>query len=178
MSFDGFSEITKKFQVNSKAIPKNSGDEKIVSEKKKKIRERLINLLRGRPSLDSLREKGIFKGMNSECFPAFVNCIQLKYHFLTCQVNHLRKFFALCSCLDEPVFGCDLQSLCSREENFVPKFVQQCIQAIEQKGLEADGIYRVCGNLSEVQKIRYQVNHGKVNEKHSSPLQLPALILL
>ena len=113
----------KKIEINQKVNTKNGpvGDDKITPEKNKKIRERLINFLLRRPTLDSLREKGIFK--------------------------------------DEPVFGCDLYSLCSREKQLVPKVVQQCIKAIEQKGLRADGIYRVCGNLSEVQKIRYQVNH-------------------
>ncbi|XP_053202200.1 myb-like protein A isoform X2 [Panonychus citri] len=118
-------QTCKKLEINQKLSTKNgangSGDDKITPEKKKKIRERLINFLLRRPTLDSLREKGIFK--------------------------------------DGPVFGCDLYSLCSREKQLIPKVVQQCIKAIEQKGLKADGIYRVCGNLSEVQKIRYQVNH-------------------
>ena len=54
-----------------------------------------------------------------------------------------------------------MQILCAREKQTVPKIVKQCIKAIEQKDLKTDGIYRVCGNLSEVQKIRYQVNRGK-----------------
>ena len=89
-------------------------------EKKKKIRERLRLFLRRRPTLETLREKGIFK--------------------------------------DEPVFGCTLSHLCLREKTSIPKFVKLCIQAIEAKDLKSDGIYRVCGNLSQVQRIRFQVN--------------------
>lgn len=85
-----------------------------------KIRDRLRQFLRRRPTLDTLREKGIFK--------------------------------------DEPVFGCTLSNLCAREKAHVPKFVKQCIEAIEKRDLKSDGIYRVCGNLSHVQKIRFQVN--------------------
>ena len=59
---------------------------------------------------------------------------------------------------DEPVFGCTLSHLCLREKTTTPKFVKQCIQAIESRDLTSDGIYRVCGNLSHVQKIRFQVN--------------------
>ncbi|RWS07074.1 Rho GTPase-activating protein 12-like protein, partial [Dinothrombium tinctorium] len=92
----------------------------IPAEKKKKIRERLRQFLRRRPTLDIIREKGIYK--------------------------------------DEPVFGCNLITLCQSEKQNVPKFVQQCIDAIEKKDLKADGIYRACGNLSQVQKIRFQVN--------------------
>ena len=38
-------------------------DENIQPEKKKKIKDRLKIFLRRRPTLESLREKGIFKGM-------------------------------------------------------------------------------------------------------------------
>lgn len=98
----------------------SSGEELVKPAKKKKIRERLLLFLRRRPTLETLREKGIFK--------------------------------------DEPVFGCTLSNLCAREKTTVPQFVKSCIQAIEKKDLKADGIYRVCGNLSQVQKLRFQVN--------------------
>ncbi|XP_025016991.1 rho GTPase-activating protein 12 isoform X2 [Tetranychus urticae] len=62
--------------------------------------------------------------------------------------------------IDGPIFGCDLTSLCNREGQFVPKILQYCIEAIEAKGLQTDGLYRICGNLSEVQKIRFQINNG------------------
>ncbi|XP_032794674.2 rho GTPase-activating protein 12 isoform X3 [Daphnia magna] len=61
---------------------------------------------------------------------------------------------------DEPVFGCHLSALCHADESTVPKFVQQVIQLIESKleNMKADGIYRASGNLSQIQKIRCQVD--------------------
>jgi hypothetical protein len=61
---------------------------------------------------------------------------------------------------DEPVFGCHLSALCHADESTVPKFVKQVIQLIEskQENMKADGIYRASGNLSQIQKIRCQVN--------------------
>lgn len=59
---------------------------------------------------------------------------------------------------DEPVFGCTLAALCSRERSTVPKFVVRCIDAIENKDMRADGIYRASGNLSQVQKVRFSIN--------------------
>ncbi|KAF8784538.1 rho GTPase-activating protein 15-like [Argiope bruennichi] len=59
---------------------------------------------------------------------------------------------------DEPVFGCHLETLCTRENRKVPKFVSTCIEVIEEKELTADGLYRASGNLSQVQKIRMHVN--------------------
>ncbi|KAG1683876.1 Rho GTPase-activating protein 15 [Nymphon striatum] len=59
---------------------------------------------------------------------------------------------------DEPVFGCNIIHLCSREGTTIPRFVQECIGAIEQRDMKTDGLYRVGGNLSQIQKIRFQVN--------------------
>ena len=64
---------------------------------------------------------------------------------------------------DEPVFGCNLINLCHREKSTIPKFVKVIIAAIEVKNLKADGIYRICGNLSHVQKLRYQINQDHYN---------------
>ena len=61
---------------------------------------------------------------------------------------------------DEPVFGCHLAALCTADESPVPKFVQQVVELIESKpeNMKADGIYRASGNLSQIQKIRCQVD--------------------
>ena len=56
-------------------------------------------------------------------------------------------------------------SLCRREKRSVPLFVDDIIAAIEAKGVDMDGIYRISGNLVEVQKVRHLVDHGKHNFK-------------
>ncbi|OTF71941.1 rho GTPase-activating protein 12-like protein, partial [Euroglyphus maynei] len=91
-----------------------------INDKKKKIRERLLNFLKKRPPLESLREKGIIK--------------------------------------DENVFGCTLELICMRENSKIPRFIHECVQAIENKDIQADGLYRACGNLSTVQKLRFEIN--------------------
>lgn len=106
--------------VNGRSSAASEVEAVVKPAKKKKIRERLLLFFTRRPTLETLREKGIFK--------------------------------------DEPVFGCTLSNLCAREKTTVPQFVRSCVQAIEKKDLKSDGIYRVCGNLSQVQKIRFQVN--------------------
>ncbi|XP_064800674.1 rho GTPase-activating protein 15 isoform X4 [Oncorhynchus masou masou] len=60
--------------------------------------------------------------------------------------------------IKEQVFGCHLLALCEREGTTVPKFVRQCVEAVEKRGLEADGIYRVSGNLATIQKLRFLVD--------------------
>ncbi|XP_075996050.1 rho GTPase-activating protein 15 [Genypterus blacodes] len=59
---------------------------------------------------------------------------------------------------DRRVFGCHLEALCEREGATVPRFVQLCVDAVEKRGLEADGIYRVSGNLATIQKLRFIVD--------------------
>nr|XP_033791949.1 rho GTPase-activating protein 9 isoform X5 [Geotrypetes seraphini] len=61
----------------------------------------------------------------------------------------------------DQVFGCRLDALCQRENTTVPKFVQLCIEAVNKRGLDADGIYRVNGNLAIIQKLRFIVDRER-----------------
>ncbi|KAM4558616.1 rho GTPase-activating protein 15 [Odontesthes bonariensis] len=60
--------------------------------------------------------------------------------------------------IKDRVFGCHLLTLCERQGTSVPKFVQICVDAVEKRGLEADGIYRVSGNLATIQKLRFIID--------------------
>ncbi|CAD5221520.1 unnamed protein product [Bursaphelenchus xylophilus] len=61
----------------------------------------------------------------------------------------------------EPVFGRTLQAVCEHDQANVPKFLTEVIRVIESRGVQTDGIYRVNGNLSLIQKIREHVNHDR-----------------
>ncbi|KAM3859630.1 rho GTPase-activating protein 27-like [Diretmus argenteus] len=61
------------------------------------------------------------------------------------------------------VFGCHLATLCSQERTTVPGFVEKCIKAVEKRGLDIDGIYRVSGNLAVIQKLRYKADHEELD---------------
>ncbi|KAM4691299.1 rho GTPase-activating protein 27 [Rhinophrynus dorsalis] len=63
--------------------------------------------------------------------------------------------------IKEQVFGCPLNQLCEREKQNVPAFVKKAIQAVEKRGLDIDGLYRVSGNLAIIQKLRYKVDHDE-----------------
>ncbi|XP_067825170.1 rho GTPase-activating protein 27-like isoform X2 [Heptranchias perlo] len=63
--------------------------------------------------------------------------------------------------IQDQVFGCCLGDLCRRESTTVPHFVLKCIQAVEKRGLDIDGLYRVSGNLAVIQKLRFKVNHDE-----------------
>ncbi|XP_078259503.1 rho GTPase-activating protein 15 isoform X2 [Rhinoraja longicauda] len=61
--------------------------------------------------------------------------------------------------IKDRIFGCHLATLCKNEGTTVPTFVKLCIEAVEKRGLDADGIYRVSGNLATIQKLRFVVDH-------------------
>uniref|UniRef100_A0A8C5B9R5 Rho GTPase activating protein 9 n=1 Tax=Gadus morhua TaxID=8049 RepID=A0A8C5B9R5_GADMO len=63
--------------------------------------------------------------------------------------------------IKDQVFGCRLEMLCERERSAVPRFVRLCTEAVERRGLQTDGIYRVSGNLAVIQKLRFMVNHER-----------------
>ncbi|XP_040889382.1 rho GTPase-activating protein 15 isoform X2 [Toxotes jaculatrix] len=63
--------------------------------------------------------------------------------------------------IKDQVFGCHLEMLCEREKSTVPRFVRLCTEAVERRGLDTDGIYRVSGNLAVIQKLRFLVNHER-----------------
>ncbi|XP_041099856.1 rho GTPase-activating protein 12-like isoform X10 [Polyodon spathula] len=63
--------------------------------------------------------------------------------------------------IKDQVFGCNLTSLCQRENSTVPHFVRMCIDHLENNGLNVDGLYRVSGNLAVIQKLRFAINHDE-----------------
>eukprot|EP00118_Oscarella_pearsei_P028487 m.2259 g.2259 ORF g.2259 m.2259 type:complete len:739 (+) comp8524_c0_seq1:172-2388(+) len=60
--------------------------------------------------------------------------------------------------IKETVFGAHLSHLVEREKGCIPKFVVLCIEAIERRGLHHVGLYRVSGNASQIQKLRFKVD--------------------
>ncbi|XP_008946313.1 PREDICTED: rho GTPase-activating protein 15, partial [Merops nubicus] len=60
--------------------------------------------------------------------------------------------------IKDQIFGSHLHLVCEHEKSTVPQFVRLCINAVEKRGLDVDGIYRVSGNLATIQKLRFVVN--------------------
>ncbi|KAM7381320.1 hypothetical protein PAMA_012259 [Pampus argenteus] len=63
----------------------------------------------------------------------------------------------------DSVFGCHLATLCTQERTTVPNFVEKCINAVEKRGLDIDGLYRVSGNLAVIQKLRFKADHEELD---------------
>ncbi|XP_070707625.1 rho GTPase-activating protein 27 [Pempheris klunzingeri] len=63
----------------------------------------------------------------------------------------------------DSVFGCNLATLCAQERSTVPSFVEKCIKAVENRGLDIDGLYRVSGNLAVIQKLRFKADHEELD---------------
>ena len=61
----------------------------------------------------------------------------------------------------KPVFGVSLDQLFERDGSAVPMVVYQCIQAVDLFGLEVEGIYRLSGTSSHVNKLKAIFDNGK-----------------
>jgi hypothetical protein len=60
----------------------------------------------------------------------------------------------------KPVFGVSLEQLFERDGSAVPMVVYQCIQAVDLFGLEVEGIYRLSGSNSHVNKLKATFDNG------------------
>ena len=57
------------------------------------------------------------------------------------------------------LFGADLTAVCPPGE--VPLLVENCIQAIEEKGMEVEGVYRVPARQTEVTLLKKAFEEGE-----------------
>ncbi|XP_063718284.1 uncharacterized protein LOC134845259 isoform X2 [Symsagittifera roscoffensis] len=57
-----------------------------------------------------------------------------------------------------PVFGCLLEVRSESEKRMVPEFVINGTREVERRGVDIEGIYRLCGNMAEIQKLRFEVD--------------------
>ncbi|XP_049879401.1 rho GTPase-activating protein 12-like isoform X2 [Pectinophora gossypiella] len=66
---------------------------------------------------------------------------------------------------EEPVFGRKLEEVCPAASPRVPEFVVACVREIEsnEENMCTDGLYRASGNLSQVQKIRLEVDQNNLS---------------
>ncbi|KAG6443026.1 hypothetical protein O3G_MSEX002675 [Manduca sexta] len=89
--------------------------------------------------------------------------------------TRLKKFFAKRPAIemlvkkgiykDEPVFGRNLDEVCPATSPRVPEFVVECVREIEssEENMCTDGLYRASGNLSQVQKIRLEIDQNNLS---------------
>ncbi|KAH9269669.1 hypothetical protein BASA83_008330 [Batrachochytrium salamandrivorans] len=62
---------------------------------------------------------------------------------------------------DAIVFGGLLEAQVAVEGRSIPIFVETCITAINNRGLNSQGIYRLSGNAATIQRIKAQINQGE-----------------
>lgn len=60
---------------------------------------------------------------------------------------------------DELIFGGPI-GVNLDEDLDIPIIVRQCIEEVERRGVESQGIYRLSGNASQIQKLKILVNQG------------------
>jgi len=59
------------------------------------------------------------------------------------------------------VFGVPLRTLVKREKQNIPHFVKKSINFIREYGIETEGIFRLSGRATQIEKLRDQLDQGK-----------------
>ena len=54
----------------------------------------------------------------------------------------------------ESLFGSDLSARCEFEKQMIPRIVSRCIEEVELRGMDVEGIYRKSGGTSQVNQVR------------------------
>jgi hypothetical protein len=62
---------------------------------------------------------------------------------------------------DKLLFGGRVENHWADSGNKIPRIILECIDAVERKGLQAVGIYRLSGNAADIQKLRYIYNQNE-----------------
>jgi hypothetical protein len=82
--------------------------------------------------------------------PSGMLCVKLKFtdmKFLLQRTPSQKK---------EGVFGFPLETVLRREGSKIPSLIRKCVEAINERGLETTGIYRICGNAAKKKVLRAQ----------------------
>lgn len=58
------------------------------------------------------------------------------------------------------MFGMDLSEVAAREERTVPLVVEKCIEAVEARGMDYEGIYRKSGGAAQMRAIQQAFENG------------------
>ena len=60
-----------------------------------------------------------------------------------------------------PIFGSDLAELLSREGGDTPRIVEKFCPVIEKYGMDSQGIYRISGTQSQMNRLRQKCEEGR-----------------
>jgi hypothetical protein len=59
-----------------------------------------------------------------------------------------------CAYSDTVLFGSELEARCEYEKRVVPNIVSRCIEEVEQRGIDMEGIYRKSGGSGQVKQVQ------------------------
>ncbi|OUM70054.1 hypothetical protein PIROE2DRAFT_66761, partial [Piromyces sp. E2] len=76
------------------------------------------------------------------------------------------------------IFGGSLEEQVQKEGTKIPKVVEECIREIEKRDIETEGIYRLSGNTSVVNKLKAMYNKGEPIDFDDDSIDLPVITSL
>lgn len=73
------------------------------------------------------------------------------------------------------VFGVALETVCDQERRSVPLVVELCVDEVEARGLDEEGIYRLSGRVHDVEAIRLEFDRRRVARPNLSRWDIHAV---
>ncbi|CAI2349839.1 unnamed protein product [Caenorhabditis sp. 36 PRJEB53466] len=94
----------------------------------------------------------VHQGMRCEdCgFAAHKKCSEKTLHDCVPEAKYVKRMFAV-----------DITTLCLAHSSDLPPVVSQCINEVESRGLDVEGIYRVSGSHEHMEKLRQQFDSNQ-----------------
>jgi len=91
-------------------------------------------------------------------------------------IKFTKKFTSQNNLISEyNVFGGTLEEQAQRDGSNIPRIVEDCIREIEKRGIETEGIYRLSGNTSVVNRLKAQYNKGETINFDDDDIDIPVL---
>ena len=116
-----------------------------------------VKIAEGSLSLASLLNDGN-EHLLAVCLePSGMLCVKLKFtdmKFLLQRTPSQKR---------EGVFGFPLETVLRREGSKIPNLIRKCVEAINERGLETTGIYRICGNAAKKKALRVQFENNSTS---------------
>ena len=94
--------------------------------------------------------------------PSYVDRVQSNHQVPLATANSGHTTNSQGSDKTRPTFGVDLAEQMARDGVEIPLIMEKCCAAIEKYGLRSQGIYRISGMMTKIQRLKERLDRGDI----------------
>jgi len=163
--FNFVKRFSKSMGSMNQSVEEEEVDDESITDNKESIREKMNNFFKGRPTSPTADKKSF----DAYAFRKSPSPNDAMDEINNPELEELNKRLSLEDVIREPLFGISLEEMQQKDnrKERIP-FVQQCIRALKQKGIEEEGIFRISGSPSEIDIVQLSFQStGEIQAEHS-----------